>query len=129
MKATKQQEQEIRALRQIKTFAKKCFPHVYAKVVHVSASGMSREIQFYLISKKDGSVYYISYTIAQALGWRYNDSYNSVHVDGCGMDMIFHTLYCLNSQALHYGVIRVSKKRDNHDCRYKGLVNSSYIGL
>jgi len=82
---------------------------VYADVVSVSRSGMSRRIKFYRI-KKDifdkKSSHYIQRITAE-IGWlsgeleqgKYTQGRNrSVYVDGlrvsgCGMDMIFATLY------------------------------------
>ena len=78
--------------------------HVYATVRTVSRSGMSRRIDLYAIRPgtpqyRDGHPWLarLSYYAAAALGWPCND--DGVRVDGCGMDMRFHLVYCL-SQAL-----------------------------
>ena len=80
---------------------------VYASVVHVSASGISRRIKFYRIvhhePKENGS--YIE-NITPYIAWLRgvvpigqfvkNDKHfgdYGLTVGGCGMDLIFHTLY------------------------------------
>ena len=77
---------------------------IYAKVVRVSASGMSRHIRLYFL--KDGEILDISYWSAKALQWGYaGDGYNEgIRVSGCGMDMMFHTVYSL-SYAMGYGAM------------------------
>ena len=76
---------------------------IYADVVHVSSSGMSRRIKFYLVEKNH--IVRITHIIAWLatyvdLGeYQQGKKYLTGHglnVGGCGMDMIFHTLYnCL----------------------------------
>lgn len=55
----------------------------------VSRSGMTRHIDFY----SKNHLHMLSGDIAKALDWRYSD--DGVVVGGCGMDMVFHTVYCL----------------------------------
>ena len=79
---------------------------VYAQVVSVSSSGMSRKIKFYrVIEQYQGkpSIENITAHIAwlrniapigqyvTKSGLHYCDT--GLKVDGCGMDMVFHTLY------------------------------------
>lgn len=64
---------------------------VYASIVHVSSTGMMREIKFYTI--KNDSLVNITDTISEMTG-RKTGKRRGVKVTGCGMDMIFHTLYC-----------------------------------
>ena len=98
---------------------------VYAKVNKVSASGMSRNIGLYLV-RKDGSINDISYHASKALEWGYKDGYNGgVRVSGCGMDMLFHTVYTL-SFAMGYGALNqtndTTKNKDGFiGLRYKQL--------
>lgn len=77
---------------------------IYAKVVRVSASGMSRHVRLYI--SKDGEIVDITYWSAKALEWGYaGDGYREgIRVSGCGMDMLFHTIDCL-SYAMGYGSI------------------------
>jgi len=68
---------------------------IYGIVRNVSASGMSRRIDFYafLVPKGSKSVqtFYLTGYFARVLGWRLTA--RGLHVNGCGMDMIFHTVY------------------------------------
>lgn len=68
---------------------------VYTSVRHVAKSGMTRWIRVYLIN--DNSPRDISYTVADALGWKFDENYDAVKVGGCGMDMGFHLVYTLSS--------------------------------
>lgn len=122
--ATKAEKLEY--LHNIKRIARKCKnKQIFARVTHVSNSGMSRNIHFVFITKK-GETSYPTYWISQILGYRYNNYDDSVHVGGCGADMIFQTLYNLNSVAKLNEVIRTSKKQNEHDIRYRGLVDTDY---
>ena len=67
---------------------------IYAIIRSVAKSGMSRNIDFYVI--KDNQPIYLSASIAITLGWPMKGDY--VHVSGCGMDMAFHTVYSLSSR-------------------------------
>jgi hypothetical protein len=68
---------------------------VYTKVTHVARSGMSRSIECFVI--RDNEPRNISYLGARALGERLDDKNGGVRVGGCGMNMCFHTVYCLSS--------------------------------
>jgi len=81
---------------------------IYATVTSVSRSGMSRRILFFRVTK--GSIERITPQIAWLYGAVTPGKYNQggkeliedgLQVSGCGMDMIFHTLYnCMpNKQA------------------------------
>ena len=63
-------------------------------VTHVSRSGMSRRIEFYAgYTETDGttSTVWLTGAFATITGWPMND--RGLKVDGCGMDMVFHTIY------------------------------------
>jgi hypothetical protein len=65
---------------------------IIADVVSVSKSGISRRIKFYYI--KDNKIV----RATNAINFLLNKGYKYIHneglrVSGCGMDMIFHTLY------------------------------------
>ena len=62
----------------------------------VSRSGMTRRISLYVIVHDE--IVNISRLAGIALEWPVKD--DSVGVGGCGMDMVFHTVYSL-SQTLH----------------------------
>ena len=60
---------------------------VYGIIRSVSASGMSRNIDLYVI--KDNAPIYLSGNAANVLDWKLSDK-RGVIVKGCGMDMVFH---------------------------------------
>lgn len=68
--------------------------NIYCFVMHVSSSGMSRVIKTCAII--DGELMDISYYVAKTLGWRLDKHGRGVIVQGCGMDMCFHTIYELS---------------------------------
>lgn len=75
---------------------KKALPQgttVYSVLRHVSASGMSRRIDFYTM--KDNRPQFLTGYIAHALGYSWTDKAGLV-VKGCGMDMGFHVVYSLS---------------------------------
>ena len=84
---------DLRAIRQTIMKGK-----VWARILSVSSSGMSRKIMFIRI--KHNSIENITPEIAWLTGnsligdykdGKYTD--NGLNVGGCGMDMVFHTLY------------------------------------
>jgi membrane protease subunit (stomatin/prohibitin family) len=87
-----QQEQARDRLREL--FAQSEDKRVYSILRHVSASGMSRRIDFYCI--RDNRPVWLSYDIARALDYKQSDKGGLV-VGGCGMDMGFHVVYTLSS--------------------------------
>lgn len=121
MKATKEEKKEL--LKELKKDLKN--KKIIAIVSHVSQSGITRHIKFAYVGK-NGYMYNISYKMAKILDYSYNNNTNSIIVKGCGMDMIFHCLYNLNSYAIMYGVVRKSKNKTMHDLRYNGIVNTNY---
>lgn len=119
----------LEALNQLKKIMKKCKnKRIYAAVLHVSGSGMSRVITFKAIDKR-GNLYNVNELIHQITGYKWSNNYYGLTVHGCGMDMIFNTLYNVNCIAINYGVIKKSKNKNNHFLRYEGLVNSNYWSL
>ena len=122
-------QEKLEALHQLK----KIMQHtkdkrIYASVIHVSATGMSRVIKFYTITK-NGSLYNLNGLINNITGYAWDKNYYGLRVYGCGMDMIFNTLYNVNCIAAHYHVIKTSKKKTKHDLYYSGLVNSNYYSF
>ena len=65
---------------------------VYTIVRHVSASGMSRVIDLYIM--KDNQPIRISFTAAKLLEG-YDYKHEGCKAGGCGMDMCFHLVYNL----------------------------------
>jgi len=66
---------------------------VYCVLRHVSASGMSRNIDFYII--KNNQPLFITGLIANLLGLK--RAKEGLTVKGCGMDMGFATVYNLSA--------------------------------
>lgn len=71
---------------------------VYSIIRSVSASGMSRVIDLFVIwTPEPGAApipLWISYQAAHVLEWKL-DANSGIRVAGCGMDMAFHTVYSL----------------------------------
>lgn len=110
---TKKQREQKEAVDTLKQWGVVDGSTVYAKVNHISSSGMSRNIGLYIATptttKKGAEILGpaaindISYHAARALEWGYKDGYKGgIRVSGCGMDMMFHTVYSL-SYVMGYG--------------------------
>ena len=75
---------------------------IFGFVTHVSRSGMSRRIDFYIFrprsdkpeDQRNPDRRWLTPWMGDLLGWSWNDS--GIKVDGCGMDMIFHTTYSVS---------------------------------
>ena len=67
---------------------------IYARVNHVSKSGMSRRIEYYCVH--DGVIDRVGYLIACLAGYKYDIDKGGLNVGGCGMDMIFSVLSNFN---------------------------------
>ena len=126
MTKKEQRIQEVKeALRELKVLCKN--RKVYAKVNHVSSSGMSREITFRIL--KNNQLYNITGLIQKITGYSWGRTWDGIRVYGCGMDMIINTLYNVNCIGIRYGIVKKSKNKSDHDLRYKGIVNSIYYSL
>ena len=79
---------------------------IYTCLRSVSSSGMSRTLDLYYVEK--GEIVRITWSAAKALRWNYDRRKEALRVQGCGMDMGFHTVYTLsyylfgNSRALRH---------------------------
>jgi len=110
----KQKQQiSIEAIARLKDWGMKKNTLVYGKVIHVSRSGMSRDIALYMLDGK--RLVNISYQVAQALDWKHTDS-DCIRVVGCGMDMVFHTIYT-PSEVMGYGKMN----QNEMNAKRKGL--------
>lgn len=71
---------------------------VYTVLRSVSASGMTRHISLKVVDS-DGDILDITYLAARALGDKLQErnGFNTLKVNGCGMDMGFHIVYSLSS--------------------------------
>ena len=92
---TNKKEAAIASL--LKTFSRKDIQPdtVYAVLKHVSASGMQREISFYIAGKN--GIENINYDISQILGIPFGKTHG-LKIKGCGMDMGFATIYDLSAE-------------------------------
>jgi hypothetical protein len=74
---------------------------VYTILRRVSSSGMTRHISLKIA--QGGEIYDITYNAALALGEKLHDvnGFNTIKVNGCGMDMGFHLVYSLSSVLFH----------------------------
>jgi hypothetical protein len=82
---------------------------VYTVLRSVSASGMTRHIS--LKVAHGSNIFDITYLAAQALGDKVHErnGWNTLKVNGCGMDMGFHLVYSLSS-VLYAGQDRAGYK-------------------
>ena len=69
---------------------------IYSVIRHVSQSGMTRHITFFII--KDGQVWHIDNLISDYLDYRTNKRFNALVVGGCGMDMAFSVVNNLQGE-------------------------------
>ena len=87
--------QQLQARESLKNiFSQSEDKRVYCVLRHVSASGMSRRIDFYVI--RDNEPQYLTGLIGMALDYKRHDRGGLV-IGGCGMDMGFHVIYTLSS--------------------------------
>lgn len=124
-----QSTETLQALKQLKNIMQKTKNNrIYATVLHVSNSGMSRVIKFMVITKK-ATLLNITDLISKITGYKWDRNYYGLRIYGCGMDMAFNTLYNVNAIAYSYKVIKTSKNKNRHDIYYSGLVNSNYFNI
>lgn len=101
-----------------------------AIVNSVSRSGMTRRIEFYGAEK--GEISRIGYYMAKILEWPYNVDKGGFLVTGCGMDMVFQTLYSFNAAAWQFMEPEELKKwmgaeTDQQDARIYHIRAESYF--
>ena len=94
--ATIQAAEQARAVERLLSFYLKVGDRVYTMNRHTSSSGMSRDLSLFVA--RDGEIMNITFYAAHALGWRLVERNGSraIRVNGCGMDMGFHTVYTLS---------------------------------
>ncbi len=109
-KAVREQEEFIARLRE----TLKPGDTLYTTVKHVSRSGMQRSINVFQI--EDNSPRWLSYWVAKALGWGFDDKREAVKVGGCGMDMGFHLVYSLSRTLFPKG----------HECSGEGCGSNDH---
>lgn len=70
----------------------------------VSKSGMSRTMKFIECSKSDTRYHFMQfYALFKVLGFSNKEDY--FRINGCGMDMVFHTNYTIIRNLFHMGFI------------------------
>lgn len=104
-KKAEQESEKGQALHMLRKYLKPG-DTVHCVLRHVSASGMSRRIDFYKLRGDD--MIYLSGYISNLLGYKRGDK-SGLRVDGCGMDMGFAVVYEL-SRALYPEGFKVSDK-------------------
>lgn len=76
---------------------------VICNIVSVSSSGMSRRLSFVEFGVKNKRGFQCTfYSFLTALGYKV-DNNNTFRVDGCGMDMVFHTNYSIIRDLFNMG--------------------------
>lgn len=73
---------------------------------HTSRSGMSRDIDLYVV--KDGDIYWLSALAAKVLDMSLTKGGHGIRIGGCGMDMGFQLVYLLSS------VLYRGEQQDKH---------------
>jgi hypothetical protein len=66
-----------------------------------ASNGMSRRLRVAIAV--EGRVFNITHYVADACGFRFNDSEGSIVIGGCGMDMGFHVVYALGRALWPHG--------------------------
>ena len=72
---------------------------VFCIIRHVSQSGMTRHISFFII--KNQQPLFLDNLISDYLDYRPNKYYTGLVVNGCGMDMAFSVVHHLQEQMKH----------------------------
>jgi transcriptional accessory protein Tex/SPT6 len=72
---------------------------IYSIIRHVSQSGMTRHISFFIIHNNE--IWHIDNLISDYLDYRPNKRYDALVVGGCGMDMAFSVVHHLQEQMKH----------------------------
>ena len=89
-------------------YIKACKENRMFCVIHsVSKSGMSRKLSFNEANfNKDGRGYFLNFTaLFTALGFSDRNKNGEFTVNGCGMDMVFHTNYSIIHSLYNLGMM------------------------
>jgi len=81
---------------------------IYSIVRHVSKSGMSRLIDFYVMV--DNRPMWVTPAIRDLLGYNQDKQTSALKVSGTGMDMCFHVVYSLGSKLHNDGYYFTSER-------------------
>jgi hypothetical protein len=74
---------------------------IYCIIRHVSYSGMTRHISFFIIDNQDNKPLFLDGLIGDYLDYKRNKTYTGLVVHGCGMDMAFSVVHHLQEQMKH----------------------------
>lgn len=74
---------------------------IFCIIRHVSQSGMTRHISFFIIDNRDNQPLFLDNLISDYLDYRPNKTYTGLVVNGCGMDMAFSVVHHLQEQMKH----------------------------
>lgn len=69
-------------------------PKIYGNVVSVAKSGMSRKMNYYIVSNNE--ILDINFLICQVLDYKQDKQTGAIIKKGCGYDPLFHTVYGLS---------------------------------
>ena len=97
MKKNQQRIDKEKSIETLKEYLKKDMT-IHSIIRTVSSSGMTRNISFKITDKDN--ILDLSYHIAKALKYPFNDKHHAIKITGCGMDMAFHVVHNL-SHALY----------------------------
>lgn len=86
-------QEKAEAIAELRRLGVKPGKTLLTNVVQVSRSGMSRQIKVYLVRKDE--MVNVTRLVGEAIGERYSSKSNALVVEGCGMDMCWHTIYRL----------------------------------
>ena len=76
------------------------------RIIRVSSSGMSRVLKFTSCEKgKHGYAYMQYYCLFLALGFTKASNDDGFRINGCGMDMVFHTNYTIIGRLQRFGFL------------------------
>ena len=108
-RVSEREAEKTEAVKLLKEFVKPGTT-VYTVLRKVSSSGMSRQIDCYVI--QDGRPRWITGLVAKACGIpRADQGHGPLRVGGCGMDMGFHVVYSLASVLFRDGWRCIGQKR------------------
>lgn len=96
----KKQIEKQESIEALKSYLKKGMA-LHAIIRQVSNSGMSRNISFKVIDKKE--LIDLSWHISKALEYPFNDKHHAIKISGCGMDMAFHVVHNLSHVLFNNG--------------------------
>lgn len=86
---------------------------IHTTVRHVSKSGMYRAIDAYIV--RDNELLRYSWTIANALGYRYDKNHEAIGTSGCGQDMAYAIVHNLGYALFPEGFECIGGKCPSND--------------